>query len=487
MLWLCLRFPNLPLDALGKSHCSEPLALCKAKRISVVNTAAGQQGVEVGLAIGSAQSLCPTLKCIDQDTLREQQQLNNIALWAYRFSGDVSLCTPNAIVVELGASLRLFKNLARLYRRFLRIFQQHAIVVKIGIANTALAAELLSHLNLPIKTLASPDGDLNKHALQQALQHFPVTQLPLEDKLIQQITNMGMNTLGQLIALPTTALNRRFGAEFSLFLDRISGAQADLRPLFSPAEQFHSERLFDGGLHNKEQLRFPISALLNDLARYLRLRQCVNSHLDWCFKYLDGSQLAWTMPLSHRHFNKRNVLELTLLHIDRMVLSGPVEGLSLHCRDFISLEQQGNALFAVDFPAHQQQERSAQLLDKLRLRLGSGHCHHIQLQNEHLPELAWNLREASANKMQAADIFVDEKLLRPNWLCHPPQPIRYHQQRLYWQGELHLLQGPERFDCQWWQQRQTRDYYIARHADGRLCWLFKNCFNQNWYLHGIFS
>lgn len=487
MLWLCLRFPNLPLDALGQSQYSGPLALYDGKRISIVNTAATQHGVETGLAISSALSLCPTLKCIARDSHREQQQLNNIALWAYRFSGDVSLCAPNAIVIELGASLRLFKNLARLYRRFLRVFQQQAIAVEVGIANTPLAAELLSHLNLPISTLVSTAGELNQDALQQALQQFPITRLPLEDKLIQRIGSMGMDSLGQLIALPVAALNRRFGAEFGVFLDRISGAQADLRPLYLPSEEFHSERLFDGGLHNKEQLRFPISALLNDLAHYLRLRQCVNTHLDWNFTYLDGSQHAWAMPLSHRHFNKRNVMELTLLHIEKMILSGPVEGLSLHCGDFISLEQQDNSLFATDFPAHQQQERSAQLLDKLRLRLGSGHCHHTQLQDEHLPELAWTLREASANKAPVTKIAIDNKLLRPNWLCQPPLAIRYHQQRLYWQGELHLLQGPERFDCQWWQQRQTRDYYIARHTDGRLCWLYKNCLSQNWYLHGIFS
>ena len=499
MLWLCLRLPALPLEAISENHSATTLALIHNNIIVMANSAAQQAGIAAGMSVATAMSLCSTLELRSRDLQREQQHLQNIALWAYRFSGDVCLCPPNAVLLELSASLRLFKNLARLYHKFISAFRRRGLSVKLGIAHTPLAAELLSHQHLNPVNLVNAAGQLQQAALQDALRALSIRLLPLAPKNLRTLQEMGMHTLGHIQALPRSALERRFGKDIATVLAKLQGEQTDIRPKFSPPETFNSQRHFDGGLHSKQQLRFPISALLSELEHYLRLRQCLNRNLEWECHYLDGNREVWSLDLSHRHFDRRSLIDLVMLRLENLSLQGAVETLSLYCEKFISNEQHNEQLFDIASNS-KQQEKAAQVLDKLRLRLGPHRCHQFNLQDAHLPELNWVLRDAhkpSHNKpsLNSTAQSVEpnsarlkaNNLLRPNWLCHPPEAISETAEGLFWQGELHLLQGPERFDGQWWQQRQTRDYYIARHQHGALCWVFKDCLNRRWYLHGFFG
>ena len=498
MLWLCLRLPALPLDSLGAHASAGVLALTNNNVIVMANPAAQHAGIAAGMSVASAMSLCSSLELRPRDLQGEQQCLENIALWAYRFSGDVCLCPPNAVLLELSASLRLFKNLARLYRKFISAFRRRGLNVQLGIAHTPLAAELLSHQNLNPASVVNAAGQLHQDVLVNALRGIPIGLLPLAAKTLSTLQEMGLHKLGNIQALPRAELERRFGKEIATVLAKIQGEQSDIRPKFAPPETFKAQRHFDGGLHSKQQLRFPISALLSELEHYLRLRQCLNRDLQWEFHYLDGSKEAWSLDLSQRHFDRRSLIELVMLRLEPLKLQGAVETLSLCCEKFINNEQASEQLFDTTNNS-KQQEKAAQVLDKLRLRLGSQRCHVFSLQDAHLPELNWVLKDAHASPARSSKQgkarpvteqsteLKHQSLLRPNWLCHPPEAISETAAGLYWQGELHLLQGPERFDGQWWQQRQTRDYYIARHQHGALCWVFKDCLNRRWFLHGFFG
>ena len=49
------------------------------------------------------------------------------------------------------------------------------------------------------------------------------------------------------------------------------------------------------------------------------------------------------------------------------------------------------------------------------------------------------------------------------------------------------LCGPERISAGWWSESKvTRDYYIARFANGSIGWIFRNSSGE-WYLHGWFG
>ncbi len=66
-----------------------------------------------------------------------------------------------------------------------------------------------------------------------------------------------------------------------------------------------------------------------------------------------------------------------------------------------------------------------------------------------------------------------------------PQPARQQQGKLYWNGSLELLHGPERIEDNWWQQPVSRDYYIAQQENGQPLWLYQDRHTRLWYVHGI--
>jgi protein ImuB len=60
--------------------------------------------------------------------------------------------------------------------------------------------------------------------------------------------------------------------------------------------------------------------------------------------------------------------------------------------------------------------------------------------------------------------------------------------RPVFQGELSLEDNPERIETGWWDgQDVRRDYYRAWNHRGMRLWVFKDCRESCWYLHGLFG
>jgi protein ImuB len=81
------------------------------------------------------------------------------------------------------------------------------------------------------------------------------------------------------------------------------------------------------------------------------------------------------------------------------------------------------------------------------------------------------------------------------WLL--PHPLRLAERRaqpLADDGQpLQLVAGPERIEAGWWDASlATRDYFIARKADGSLLWIYRarlpsSAQQDGWFLQGRFA
>ena len=89
--------------------------------------------------------------------------------------------------------------------------------------------------------------------------------------------------------------------------------------------------------------------------------------------------------------------------------------------------------------------------------------------------------------MKISKIRVE--LIRPFWLLPNPKFIEMRNEKLWINGELSILDGPERIESGWWDHREIkRDYFIARNTQGSHFWIYREYKITNiWHLHGIFS
>src|SRR3954452_10246383 len=151
MLWACLRFPRLALEAVCGEDASpslNPFAVIdgpqQRRHVVLANDEAREAGVRGGQSLTAAQALCPALSTRPRDPAAERQAINSVAAWAYRFSADVSIAGSDAILFEVGASLTLFGGLAALLRRLRFEISAFGFEYSLAAAATATAAHVLA-------------------------------------------------------------------------------------------------------------------------------------------------------------------------------------------------------------------------------------------------------------------------------------------------------------------------------------------------------
>jgi len=513
LLWFCLYLPRLGLELFTRSlddgAAAKPAALVAQHRLCQLNGAAQAQGLHPGQSLATARSICPRLAVAWREADREALALAHLADWAWRFTPRVSLAPPDALLLELSGSLRLFRGLDRLQQQILAGIRELGYSGLPGMAPTPLAAVALAKAGLcPDPEILADDLDFEQgidgslrrawtrtvaKAVRPLLAHLPLDHLDLPAADQQRLAAMGLRTVADLLRLPRTALGRRFGRSFLSYLDRLTGRQPDPREAVLPAPLFRGELHFLEDVSHKNALVFPMRRLITELTDWLRVRQLASSHLCWTSSHPRHGDAHMEVRCAQPHRDPVRFLELSRLHLERSTGLPEVSTLVLEVEGF---EQHGGRVSAL-FPLLGEEDREpTALIDLLSARLGREACLGILPADDHLPEQAWKtLSPEQAWKDRRQDHpMASDSGPRPLWLLDPPQPLSSRDGRPYWHGALTLQRGPERLDLMPWNPARLpepclgpRDYWVARHRQGGHCWIFQNLSNQRWFLHGLFA
>ncbi len=189
-------------------------------------------------------------------------------------------------------------------------------------------------------------------------------------------------------------------------------------------------------------------------------------------------------------------MSLTEIKLQQLILKEAIHSVVLYAGDLVVMEVSALTLFKHDSWENTLEEplpvaSPHELLDKLKARLGTDAVYGVQPKQEHVPEIAWS-KIAPATQLTSSPQNQPAELAppcpcRPGWLLPQPIMLKEYQHKPYWHGVLELIRGPERIDNRWWQQPVQRDYFIARHQQGQLCWVFRDMRSKRWFLHGLFG
>jgi protein ImuB len=149
----------------------------------------------------------------------------------------------------------------------------------------------------------------------------------------------------------------------------------------------------------------------------------------------------------------------------------PVEAIRVEAGEFEPLHERTSGMFG---DAQADGEDWAQLVERLKGRLGGGSVHGLATQPDHRPECAW--RRVEPGEWDPRE-FVQPGP-RPAWLLDPPRRVA--------QKDFDLLAGPERIESGWWDGDDAkRDYFIARSEESSLLWVYRD--EEGWFVHGLFA
>ena len=470
-LWMSLFFPRLSLEALDADVDARPWAVIDEAHGKQVVRAASQparkMGVETGMALTAAYALCPELETEQRDHSAEQACLTDLADGAVQYSSMVSL-EPQALLLEIGASLKLFGGLQALCARVEGDLRQQPYQVDIAVAPSPQAALLLARCGMKACITESA-------ALRAVLGKLPLAVLPVSEEQTSLLGKMGLRELRDLWRLPREGVIKRLGLEFIDYLDRLLCDKPEFRLFHKSAPNFSASWSFPQETDSMTFILYGIEQLLPRLVNFMRLRELALNRLQLIFYHPDKETSRLELGTRQLCRDETHLSALIRERFNQQKLPAPVLELALLASEFHPAVINNQALFA---PGGEQSTAWQEVLDQLQTRLGEEAVCHLQLRDERRPEYAW-----AYGLTHHAEPKTHRPLKkRPLWLLSQPQRLGRTLK------DITLTSEKERIEGGWWDGFDIwRDYYRARGHNGRRLWLFRNLQDGEWYLQGLFG
>jgi protein ImuB len=480
-LWLAISLPDLSLAALNIGH-HEPTAIVveqhKDRLLVGVNTAASELGLTIGMKLNGALAMVPHLVIHARQQHREKILLEKIAAWCYRFTSLVNVVGDDAVVLEVGGSLRLFGGYASLKSKLMHAIRRFGVSAQSSIAPTPLAALWLSR-NRGIDVVSMQE-------LSARLGELPLGVLRWPEKKRVLLRQLGLSRLVDCLRLPRDGFGRRLGIEYLEEIDRALGRLPDPQGQHFLERRLNSRLDLDAEVMDIDFLLPPIEQLLQELAIKLRQFQQGVDQINFDLHHLhlkpSQVQLKFGQP-EHEYERFRRVFEDRL---QRLQLTSPVVAVSLRTGRLSDTALDSDELPMPGLDRIDSAD-AVLLLERLRARLGEDSVCGLCLVDEHRPEAAWD--RVRDRHTAVGEVRPGWGGRRPLWLLNRPLSLVVTAEGPCYEGQLQLEQGPERIETGWWDgQGVARDYYIASSTTGSRLWIYRELLKQqSWYLHGIFS
>jgi protein ImuB len=403
--------------------------------------------------------------------------LQKLCMHAQAFTSFVSIEPPNALLLEIKGSVKLFGSLQRLHADIDACWRQLALQAFSATAPSTLAALWLARAGTAqqIEDFEMLPGRLAK---------VPIACTAWDTDRLQTLRAMGVTHLGELMRLPRAGLARRLSPAMVRDLDIALARQPAPRRAFVPRERFRERCDFETEIEHTAYLEKALEPVIERCARFLLKRQAGVQALQLKLRHREAPVTRVRLGLASITSERRRLSDVLCQKLTRLELKAPVRGMELISGFLRGLPASSLDAFA-GLARAGSRDSAPQLVERLRARLGEEAVYGICLIPEHRPEAAWRrvheLRFSTAPRIAAPRVeegVIDQDMPRPIWLLHEPLPLLKPE----------ILQGPERIESGWWDGKGVaRDYYVARPSHGIRLWVFQERQSKRWYVHGIFA
>jgi nucleotidyltransferase/DNA polymerase involved in DNA repair len=329
----CVRLPHFGPGIEQRDRpalAGKPLALVdETDHINDLSQGAMQAGVRLGMSVLQAQAVCGDLTLRPAAPARYRRAFGDLLATLTHFSAHVE---PEE-GLALRADARRRKHLTFLPRtqvdavpaavcyldlgtlpagetqtvaRRLPPFVQErcGLPAAVGLAAgkfTARVAALLPKAGEGLAVLPDRSADF--------LATFTVALLPVDGETIRQLYLLGLDTLGDVAALPVTAVVDRFGREGRI-MHRLAGGR-DTSPVqrYMPPVMERAAHQFDDSVEDWTVLRAVLAKLTDALSARLRGAGQVARHVVVDLELADGSRLECDVMLRRPTASARSLLD----------------------------------------------------------------------------------------------------------------------------------------------------------------------------------
>ncbi|WP_026960601.1 Y-family DNA polymerase [Aliagarivorans taiwanensis] len=478
MFWLYLYFPRLQLDSMimpannsdaqsgteeSAQQALEAVVDPHSHQLVQLSDTAIKEGLQVGMGLASAAALVEKLQVYAYQSQLEQDALEHLAEQLYSLNGDISLDPPKGLGLRLDTMGQLYQDLDNYWQQLQTQLAPLPLRYHFASATTLLAAKLLAR--------AKTDQLLTHEQSAQRLQALPLACCDFPDKQLSHFERLGLQTVGELEALPRSELIERLDPASQVYLAQLQGKLPLNLPGYQAPEQFQRHCELSYEIKQSPQLLKILEPLLKQLEQHLRQRQLGAPRMQLSLIFREQPEQTLQIHAPAGQNSAAQWLKLFALRLERHPLAAPVYRLSLSLCHAQTLAGDKADLFNQQHAAIP----ASTLVAQLRTRLGDASLTGIDRFDDLRPERA---SVPHPGDLAPASALIAEQVLRPSLLLPSPQPLKH---------PITLQQGPERLVAGWWDQQPIeRDYFIALSGDGQYLWVFRTP-QQQWFVHGYFS
>lgn len=487
----CLYVPDFPLAAWlrGEPELRGAAVIVAdgptpRARLVAVSAAARRRGVGEGMTAAQALAVAGDLVVRAASAEAERAAHAALADVAYSFSPRVEDGEPGTVWFDADGLGGLFASEHELAQAALRRAAACALDAAVGIAGSKVSAEL-----------AARDGGgcavVPPREEWRLLAPLSLDRLAPSPALCETLRRWGLRTLGDLAALPASAVATRLGPEAAALARRARGEDAHpLAPRPLPL-CFEEVSELDWSVDALEPFLFVVRGLLDRLVARLEVRGLVCGDLRLSLGLVDHGRDERTVTVAAPSNAVKALLTLVRVHLEAQPPRAAVERVRLAAVP----ERLRAAQLDLFRPAGPAPAQLAATLARLGALCGEGAVGAPAVADSHRPD-AYALAPFAAS---ASAPVVAEPAAPPPLAVRavrPPQPLEVFCQRDRpdfvrapgCQGRVVSLAGPWRLAGEWWRaDTLQRDYYDAQLTDGGLYRLYYDPTRQQWFLDGVYD
>ena len=490
--------------------------------IAAVDRKAAARGLFVGQRLADARALFPRLHSAPADPAGELTALERLADWCTRYTPWAAVDGLEqgmaGLVLEITGCAHLCGGEAALLDDLLARLAGFGIAAQAAVADTPAAAWALARFDE-----ACIDGrDADRAATRARLAALPVEALRLSGDLALQLRRLGLATVGEVKALPRAPLAARLGETALRRIDAVFGADHTPISPRQPVTDWQTRVAFSDGIARREDIDAAARHLLDDLcARLAAAGRGARALTLACYR-LDGALQSIDIGTAKPTHQPVHLMRLFAEKLDGIDPGFGIEVMILRAvvTDPLALHQGDLAA-----TAPRAEHDLAEVIDRLRNRLGPKRVRRLVPRDSHWPERA--MIAASALQPARGKASWGQDGLRPLQLFSPPERLEVEETegtagresggageanpeggeaaascgtpaRFRWRRSDYRVvrtEGPERIEPEWWRggAREARDYFWVQDGAGRRFWIYRdraesrNATRPAWYLHGLFA
>lgn len=451
-------------------------------------------GLWPAMPLTQARALVPGLDSRIAEPEADRALLIRLALLAARlWTPRAALSGPDGLWLDISGVAHLFGGERKLCQRIVRTCARAGFMARIAVAGTAGAAHALARFGGEAIALCRSGGEA------EAIATLPPAALRLDEDAISACRRFGIDSIGELAAIPRGPLARRFGSAVLMRLDQALGRAGETFDPIVPEEPPEARLRFAEPILSAEAIGQVIGDLTAMLIAMLERQALGARRVKLVCDRVDGSEQTLAIGTAGATRDARHLAHLLTMKIETLDPGFGIEAMRLIAAWCEPLQARQASSFddgsAAELPP---------LVDRIAGRIGADHVFRFSSVESDVPERSVRRIPALAHPQEWPRAWPRpvRLLARPERVDKviaelPDQPPL----RFSWRGRIHRVRkadGPERIHGEWWKRLgeadAVRDYFQVEDDSGARFWLFRRgdgldprTGDLSWFIHGVFG